>query len=883
MTLLDRFRAGPRQKHPDPLVRLAFVAELPLSDRETIEAIARDDEDPRVRRAAVKKLLDPAALGRIGRDDRDTGVREAAAAMLRDIALEVFEGVGETEALDAVEALGDAPVLAHIAKQSAREVVSLRALSRITDTRHLGSIARHGAAESVRRGAFEMLRDRGDASEVLAVAMSADHKDVAVAAVEHVAGRVELEQIAARSRNKAAAKHARALLKSMDEQNAAAEAAEPDVPHVSVLTQTQPEDAGGQADAGEQAASQAEAAADAAEAAKAEADRAASEQEWRREAVRRAIAEAMEARRARFDELAAEIEACVALPDIGEARKRIAHARREWDRLGEEGEVGASAAERFKTAIAQWAAREQELRETEDRTRRDAHVRLLNLLRRTEPLVDKADVSAKAVDRALRDIRAALADIPPLPSRQDFQDVSRRLKAAQSVLQPKLQELREAEEWHRWANATVQEQLCARMEELQTAEDPDRLAAEVRDLQRRWREAADVPRAQADALWRRFKAAHDIVWARCEAHFSARAETLRENLARKTLLCEKAEALADSTNWLQTAEGIKALQAEWKTIGPVPHGSEKAVWERFRQPCDRFFTRRSEDLARRKAVWSENLVKKTRLCERAEALATSEEWDAAAAEMKQLQAEWKTVGPVKKTRSEAIWQRFRAACDQFFERYAHRHDEARAARLAARVAICDELEQLASAEARERPGSEVLASIRTLQNRWRHETADRLADPAIRELDRRFATAFSLVCVNRPDAVRGTDLDPDANRSRMEALVTRIEELARSVAGVSSAGPADAALSPTTRLAAMLKEALASNTIGGVVDDRSRKTAAIEEVRQAQAAWSRIGPLPDAIRVPLSERFQRAARLIMEKAGPGAARAERPDTRAPRR
>ena len=785
MTLLDRFRAVSRQKHPDPLVRLAFVAELPLADRETIEEVAREDEDARVRRAAVQKLLDPAALGRVGHADRDASVRETAVAMLRDIALEVFEGVGETEALDAVEALADAPILAQIAKQSAREVVSLRALSRITDTRHLGSAARHGGAESVRRGALEMLRDRGEASEILAVAMSADHKDVAVAAVEHVAGRAELKQIAARSRNKAAAKHARALLKSMDEQNAAAQA-EPDASHLSVVTEAPAESAGGQAEAGGDAASHAEPPGGAAEAAKAEADRAASEQEWRREAVRRAIAEAIEARRARFDELAAEIQACVALPDIGEARKRIAQARREWDRLGEEGEVGASAAERFKTAVAQWAAREQEVRETEDRTRRDAHVRLLNLLGRIEPLVDKADVSAKAIDRALRDIRAALADVPPLPSRQDFQDVSRRLKAAQSALQPRLQELREAEDWHRWANATVQEELCARMEALQTAEDSDRLAAEVRDLQRRWREAADVPRAQADALWRRFKAAHDIVWARCEAHFAAKAETVRENLARKTLLCEKAEALADSTDWLQTAEAVKALQAEWKTIGPVPHGTEKAIWERFRQPCDRFFTRRSEDLARRKAVWSENLAKKTRLCEKAEALVTSDEWDAAAAEMKQLQAEWKTIGPVKKTRSEAIWQRFRAACDQFFERYAHRHDAARAARLAARAAICDELEQLASADARERPGPEVLAAIRTLQNRWRHETADRLADaPSIRDLDRRFATALSLVCASRADAVRGTELDPDANRSRMEALVTRMEELARSVAGVS--------------------------------------------------------------------------------------------------
>src|SRR5262245_24963955 len=139
MTLLDRFRTVPRHKHPDPEVRLAHIAELVMSERETIEAIAREDDDARVRRAAVGKLIDPAVLGRIARDDRDESVRDAATAMLRDLALEAFEGIAEPEALDAVDALGDAPILAHVAKQAVREIVALRALSRIADVHQLGS------------------------------------------------------------------------------------------------------------------------------------------------------------------------------------------------------------------------------------------------------------------------------------------------------------------------------------------------------------------------------------------------------------------------------------------------------------------------------------------------------------------------------------------------------------------------------------------------------------------------------------------------------------------------------------------------------------------------------------------------------------------------
>src|SRR5204863_8117158 len=123
------------------------------------------------------------------------------------------------------------------------------------------------------------------------------------------------------------------------------------------------------------------------------------------------------------------------------------------------------------------------------------------------------------------------------------------------------------------------------------------------------------------ALWGRFKTAHDEVWSKCEGHFAAEAQARADNLAKKTVLCEKAEAVAESTSWIQTAEEIKQLQAEWKAIGPVSRGREKAIWDRFRTACDRFFTRRHEALAQRKKTWSENLAKNDALCRRAAARA----------------------------------------------------------------------------------------------------------------------------------------------------------------------------------------------------------------------------------------------------------------------
>ncbi|MFN7980389.1 MAG: DUF349 domain-containing protein [Vicinamibacterales bacterium] len=542
--------------------------------------------------------------------------------------------------------------------------------------------------------------------------------------------------------------------------------------------------------------------------------------------------------------------------------------RREWSEIAPGIEIEADVLARYTESANRMTARDAEAREADARARQEALARMHTLLARVEPLAAKPDLTLKAADRALRDVKGTFGSMPALPSKQDFEDVTRRLKEVQAALTPKVQELREADDWKRFANVAIQEQLCARMEKLKTADDLDAAAKEVRELQEQWRAAADVPRAQADALWRRFKAAHDEVWARCEAHFAEQATLRADNLTKKTALCEQAEALADSTDWVKTAEALKALQGEWKTIGPVSRGKEKAIWERFRGACDRFFTRRHDDLTQRKSVWTENLTRKEALCEKAEALSTSTDWDKAAADIRALQAEWKTIGPVKKTRSEAIWQRFRGACDTFFQRYAQRHDTARAERVAAREAICAEVEALAAAPEGSEAPADLLATARTLRSRWQAEVSGRGVDPEqARALEQRFTLAFGTIVNRWPAAFGGSDLDPESNRKKMEALVAKVEALATSLSGPQGKA-AEPAVSSTTRLAAMLKEALAANTIGGKADDDSKMRAAQEELRQAQSAFSRIGHVPDDARRALADRFQRAVRKVSERTNP---------------
>ena len=263
-----------------------------------------------------------------------------------------------------------------------------------------------------------------------------------------------------------------------------------------------------------------------------------------------------------------------------------------------------------------------------------------------------------------------------------------RLKAAAAVVAPRVHDLREMDEWKRFANAAVQEELIAKAEALRVKygfdapegpkeEDLDKAARELHDIQERWKSVAEAPRAQAQALWHRYRQAADPIQARLREFFSHRNEERKGNLEKKLALIARAEELADSTDWIKTADELKKLQAEWQQIGPVPRQDTKTTWKQFRDACDRFFTRRNADLAERKETWSANLTHKEALCARAEELATSREWDKAAAEIRRLQTDWKTIGPVRRNKSEAVWQRFRTACDTFFDRYKRR-DEIRA-------------------------------------------------------------------------------------------------------------------------------------------------------------------------------------------------------------
>lgn len=200
-------------------------------------------------------------------------------------------------------------------------------------------------------------------------------------------------------------------------------------------------------------------------------------------------------------------------------------------------------------------------------------------------------------------------------------------------------------------------------------------------MQVEWKASGWVPKGEADELWRRFRNAVDAFFAHRTEYFKTREREELANLERKRALVERAERLAGSTDWKSAGDAIKSLQAEWKTVGPVPKEYADRLWGAFRAAQERFFERRQKHHEHQQHERVENLRRKRSLISKAESLSHSTDWKAAGDALKALQAEWKTIGPVPREQTEELWQGFRSAQDVFYSRrssYFEQRDRERA-------------------------------------------------------------------------------------------------------------------------------------------------------------------------------------------------------------
>lgn len=887
MALLDLFRSQPEWKHADPEVRAAAVRRLPAGEQELLAAIAREDADARVRRAALRKLSDAGQVAAIGRDDADESVRREATETLVELALHATDPAA---GLRALESVSEPRALAGVVRDAQHADVRRAALERLDDPRALAGLARSAPDVALQVRAVERLRDGALLADI---AMKSEQRAVALAAVERVDDVDALRTLSEKARHRGAARRAGTRLAQVLPASAAAAPPAPppdDAQDIERWEQAQARERERQAEnerraevrsgglaarerlvervetleSGDLMAGMAQARAEW-EALEALDDHEA--EDLHRRFLRACLACEERARalahsetlRPQVEALVVAAEAAGALADGDAARAEAARVARAWSEL--RGATGAfpDLRQRYETAAAHLHEIDEQARAERARLTAEARARLEKLCAALEAQAAAAHPNLKDADRLLREARHAVDDPGPLGGKVERDALLQRLKAARGALHPRVQELRQDAEWKRWASAELREDLVRRAEALASVEDLERVDRELRALEQEWRRALAGARDLPSELLARWHKAHDPLRGRCDAFAAARYAEWDQNLKKKEDLCQRAEALADSTEWLKTAEELQRLQAEWKTLGPVAPRHAKAVWERFRKPCDRFFSRRKADLDQRKQGWGQNLERKQALIARAEELSQSSDWDAAAAEIKKLQADWKAVGPVRKSQSEVVWQRFRAACDVFFARYKNRDQLEAQAAVEARQALLDEVAGWLPPEGETVAAPpDLLERLQGAHARWRQL---RSTGPEAAAQDERLLGLRHALVAAYPDAFRGSDLDPDANRKRREKLVERAEALLEQLEPARPSGDRSVG-----SVADQLRQALAANALGGKKAAEERQRAQHEELGQIKSAWSRLGPLPGAEGHALQQRFDaacsRAARRL---------------------
>ena len=260
----------------------------------------------------------------------------------------------------------------------------------------------------------------------------------------------------------------------------------------------------------------------------------------------------------------------------------------------------------------------------------------------------------------------------------------------------------EAREYDFKKNLELKEKLCESAEKLSEEKDVISAFHQLQELHQAYREIGPVSKELREQIWGRFKAASTIINKKHQQHFEDLRANEEENLEKKTVLCEKAEAIAAKENkgaadWEKHTKEMLEIQAEWKTIGFAPQKMNVKIFERFRKACDAFFTQKAAFFKETRERYTENIEKKRKLIEKAQALADSTEWRSTGDKLIALQKEWKTIGMVPRKIGDKLWEEFLTACNKFFEARNAVHADSRSEErenLSKKRQIVDQLKEM---------------------------------------------------------------------------------------------------------------------------------------------------------------------------------------------
>ena len=252
------------------------------------------------------------------------------------------------------------------------------------------------------------------------------------------------------------------------------------------------------------------------------------------------------------------------------------------------------------------------------------------------------------------------------------EDLWSRFKAASTIINKRHQEHFEGLKAKEQENLEAKTAICEQIENidfpaLKSFKDWEEKNREVIALQDKWKTIGFAPKKSNVKIFERFRAACDVYFNRKSEFYKNIKDEMEKNLELKKALCEKAEALKDSTDWKSTTEKMIALQKEWKTIGSVARKHSDAIWKRFISACDYFFEQKNKNVSSQRSVEQTNLAAKKALVEKINAIDEADH-DEALAALKGYMAEWNTIGHVPFKEKDKIYKEYHEAVDKQFDR-----------------------------------------------------------------------------------------------------------------------------------------------------------------------------------------------------------------------
>lgn len=301
-----------------------------------------------------------------------------------------------------------------------------------------------------------------------------------------------------------------------------------------------------------------------------------------------------------------------------------------------------------------------------------------------EALDEEADI----VDafKKLQQLHTSWREIGPV-SKEIREELWTRFKNASAVINKKYQAFFEERKANEKKNAEGKEALCVKIEaistdNLKTYAAWDEATKAIIGLQEEWKKLGFASRKVNTELFARFRKSCDEFFAKKAEFFKRMKDELAANLAKKIELCEKAEALKDSTEWKKTTDALIALQKEWKTVGPVVKKHSDAVWKRFIAACDAFFEEKKKQNVNVHSVEHENLKQKKDIIAQINSILENKETEDAPNKVRDLMKKWQEVGHVPYKEKDKVYAEYKAAIDKAFEQLDMKAKKARMANFA---------------------------------------------------------------------------------------------------------------------------------------------------------------------------------------------------------